>query len=83
MVKAINKRIVIRPILETKSNGVVIPPSDKQKERAEKGEVVYSDSELVKVGNVVLFSRYDYQEFNIDGENLLIIKEENIPLILS
>jgi chaperonin GroES len=76
----------------TSSGGIVIP--DSAAEKPQKGEVVavgngkLTDSgELraldVKVGDQVLFGKYSGTEIKIDGEDVLIMKEEDILGVLA
>jgi len=37
---------------------------------------------VVKFGDKVVFSKYGYEDVNVDGEELYLIKEENILAIL-
>ncbi len=91
----LGSRILIKPFtkdeLAPKNNfGIILP--DSGKEKSEQGRVVavgageYQDGDLipvtVKVGDRVVFSRYGYEEINVDGEELFLIKEENILAIL-
>src|ERR1700730_13767938 len=84
----LHDRVVVKPIEEKESvkGGIIIPDSakDKQKERAviadgagkrEECERVPLD---VKPGDRVLFGKYSGTEITIDGEELLILREEEI-----
>ncbi|RJQ16405.1 MAG: co-chaperone GroES [Nitrospiraceae bacterium] len=72
---------------EKSSGGIYIP--DSAKEKPQKGEViavgsgkVTEDGKLqkmeIKVGDVVLFEKYSGSKINIDNEEVLIIKEDDI-----
>lgn len=89
-------RVLVKPFTKeelTKKNdyGIIIPNSDK-KEKSEQGVVLavgsgeFKDNKIVPVsvkkGDKVLFSKYGYDEIEIDGEELYIIKEENILAVL-
>jgi chaperonin GroES len=76
----------------TSAGGIVIP--DSAAEKPQKGEVVavgngkLTDSgELraldVKVGDQVLFGKYSGTEIKLDGEDVLIMKEEDILGVLA
>jgi chaperonin GroES len=76
----------------TSAGGIVIP--DSAAEKPQKGEVVavgngkITDSgEMraldVKVGDQVLFGKYSGTEIKIDGEDVLIMKEEDILGVLA
>ncbi len=93
----LGNRALIRPFtkdeLETKNSfGIILPDSNK-KEKAEQGKVLavglgsFIDgkwiSTTVKVGDVVAFSKYGYDDITVDGEELYLIKEENILAIIN
>ena len=86
--KPINDRVVIKPHpAEEKTRGGIIIP-DTAKEKPLKGEVVAvgpgKDGSLmtVQVGDTVLYGKYAGQEFNLDGEDFLIMREDDILIIL-
>jgi chaperonin GroES len=89
----LHDRILIRRVeeAETVRGGIIIPDTAKEKPqegvvvavgtgRHEKGQVVPL---AVKEGDRVLFGKYAGSEIKIDGEELLILKEEEIFGILS
>lgn len=86
-------RVLVRPLHEDKTThaGIIVPDTAKQK--PEKGEVVAvgpgkvnEGGQLVptrvKVGSKVLFKRYSPDEVEVDGQELLILKEEDILAVL-
>lgn len=86
--KPINDRVVIRPAAaEEKTKGGIIIP-DTAKEKPQRGEVVAvgpgkdGQALTVAVGDTVLYGKYSGQELNHDGQELLIMKEDDILVIL-
>ena len=88
-IKPLNDRVVVRRIEEQEQvrGGIIIP--DTAKEKPQQGEVVAvgqgktldngSRIELdVKVGDRVLFGKYSGTEIKLDGEEYLIMREEEI-----
>jgi chaperonin GroES len=84
----LHDRVIVRRIeeKETQKGGIIIPDSAKEKPqegeviavgagKREKGERVPLD---VKEGDRVLFGKYSGSEIKIDGEELLILREEEI-----
>jgi chaperonin GroES len=76
----------------TSAGGIVIP--DSAAEKPQRGEIVavgngkVTDSgEMraldVKVGDQVLFGKYSGTEIKLDGEDVLIMKEEDILGVLA
>ena len=73
------------------AGGIIIPDTAKEKpvqgeiiavgkgKKNDKGERVAMD---VKVGNKVLFSRYGGTDVKVDGEELLIMREDDILAII-
>ena len=92
----LGSRVLIRPFtkeeLEKKSNFGIILPDSSSKEKSEQGQVLaVGPGEIddgkrvppsVKVGDKVMFSKYGYDEVTMDGEDLYLIKEENILAVL-
>ncbi len=60
------------------ASGLYIP--DAAKEKPQKGviEAIGSEVKDVKVGETVLFDKYSGSKINIDDEEYLILKEEDI-----
>lgn len=92
----LGSRVLIRPFtkeeLMPKNNFGIILPDSGSKDKSEQGVVLavgpgeYKDGKLVSirlnVGDKVAFSKYRYEEITVDGEELFLIKEENILAIL-
>ncbi len=64
------------------ASGIIL--TEANKEKPQKGEVIAvgaakegKDSQ-VKVGDTVLFKKYGPTEVNVDGEELLILEEEDL-----
>ena len=86
--KPINDRVVVKPAkAETKTAGGIIIP-DTAKEKPQKGEVVAVGpgkediAMTVKKGDKVLYGKYAGQEMNYKGEDYLIMREDDILVIL-
>ena len=84
----LHDRVIVRPAAtEEKSKGGIIIP-DTAKEKPQRGVVVAvgagkKDEPLtVKVGNTVLYGKYGGTEIQIEGDNLLIMKESDILAII-
>ena len=84
----LHDRVIVKRIeeKETVKGGIIIPDSAKEKPqegeviavgagKREKGEWIPLD---VNVGDRVLFGKYSGSEIKIDGEELLILREEEI-----
>ncbi len=90
----LHDRIVVRRVeeAETTRGGIIIP--DSAKDKPQEGEVVAvgkgkSNEEgkvfplEVKEGDRILFGKYAGTEIKIDGEEFLIMREEEVLGILS
>ena len=88
-VKPIGDRILVEPVeeKEVKKGGIIIP--DTAKEKPQEGKVVAvgkgkvnDDGKLipldVKAGDKILFGKYSGTEVKIDGEEHLIMREDDI-----
>jgi chaperonin GroES len=89
----LHDRVLVRRVaeMETVRGGIIIP--DTAKEKPQEGVVVavgtgrYEKGQTiplaVREGDRVLFGKYAGSEIKIDGEELLILKEDEIFGILS
>ncbi len=86
--KPINDRVVVKPASaeEKTAGGIIIP--DTAKEKPQKGEVIAVGpgkegvKPTVKKGDTVLYGKYAGQELNYDGSDYLIMREDDILVIL-
>jgi len=90
--KPLADRVVVKPTeQESKTKaGIIIP--DTAKEKSHQGKVIavgpgrYDDGKLVepgvKIGDKVLYKEYGGDEFKSNGEELVVLKEEDIIGIL-
>lgn len=88
MMKPINDRVVVKPFpAEEKTTGGIIIP-DTAKEKPQKGEIVAvgpgkdGNSMTVQVGDVVLYGKYGGQELSYEGVDYLIMREDDILVVL-
>jgi len=92
-IKPLFDRVVIKRMEEEKvsAGGIVIP--DSATEKPIKGEVVAvgagkaldngsTRAPAVKVGDKVLFGKYSGQTVKVDGEELLVMREEDIMAVV-
>ena len=92
-VRPLHDRLIVEPIEETeqKIGGIIIP--DTATEKPQQGKViavgkgkVKDDGAVspldVKVGDKVLFGKYSGQEIKLDGDEYLIMREEEILGVL-
>jgi len=88
-VRPLHDRVVVKRIeeKETVQGGIIIP--DTAKEKPQEGEVVAvgqgkrtDDGKLipldVKAGDRILFGKYSGSEIKLEGEEFLIIREDEI-----
>ena len=92
-IKPLHDRVVVKPIEaeEVSAGGILIP--DSAKEKSTKGEVVAvgpgkktEDGKILpvdlKAGDKVLFGKYAGQSVKVDGEELLVIREDEILAVV-
>jgi chaperonin GroES len=86
--KPINDRVVVKPApADTKTKGGLIIP-DTAKEKPQRGQVVAVGSGkdgnmmTVAIGDIVLYGKYAGQELTYDGEEYLIMREDDILVVL-
>ena len=63
---------------EKTAGGIYIPESAKEKPQKGVIEAVGSEVKEIKVGDVILFDKYSGSKINIENNEYLIIKEEDI-----
>ena len=91
-IRPLQDRVIIRRMEEetTSPGGIVIP--DSATEKPIKGEVVAVGKGLaldngdirpldLKVGDQVLFGKYSGTEVKLDGEELLVMKEDDVMAV--
>lgn len=88
-VRPLHDRVIVRRLdeVETSSGGIIIP--DSAKEKPLEGEVVSAGNGKilengdvrpldVKAGDKVIFSKFAGTEIKVDGEELLMMREDDI-----
>jgi chaperonin GroES len=74
-------KVLIKPqkTEEKTASGIYIPDTAKQ-DKPQIGEVIAvgSETKVVKVGQNVVFAKYGPMELNLEAEEYLIVKEEDI-----
>ena len=86
--KPINDRVVVQSAkADTKTKGGIIIP-ETAKEKPSKGKVIAvgpgkdGNAMTVKKGDTVLYGKYAGQEINYEGKDYLIMREDDILVIL-
>jgi len=89
--RPLGDRVAIERVEEKTTSGIIIPDTAKEKPvqgvivaagegaRDESGKRIPLD---VKVGDLVLFTKWGGTEFKIDGKEITILKESDILAIL-
>lgn len=93
-VRPLHDRILVRRMAEEEktAGGIIIP--DSAKEKPQRGEIVAAGNGRVtedgkslplevKVGDRVLFGKYSGTELKLNGEEYLMMKEEDILGIIN
>ena len=88
-IRPLQDRVIVKRLEEEQktAGGIIIP--DTAKEKPQKGEIISAgpgkkgdDGKLVpldvKAGDKVLFSKYAGTEIKVEGEELLIMREDDI-----
>jgi chaperonin GroES len=92
-VRPLHDRIIVRRDEEgeQKSGGIIIP--DTAKEKPQRGTVIAAGNGTVKdggprvpldvkAGDVILFGKYGGQEIKLDGEEYLIMREDEVLAVI-
>lgn len=93
-IRPLHDRVIVKRIAESEQSrgGIIIP--DSAKEKPQEGEVIAAGEGKyrnggtrqpldVRVGDRVLFGKYSSSEIKLDGEELLIMREDEILGIIS
>lgn len=93
-VRPLHDRVLVRRIeeKETGKGGIIIP--DTAKEKPQKGEVLaVGNGKIlengtkvpldVKAGDKILFGKYSGTDIKIDGEEVLIVREDEVLAVLA
>ena len=91
--RPLHDRLIVRRIEEgeQQSGGIIIP--DSAKEKPQRGTVIAAGNGRinkagkrvpldVKVGDMILFGKYTSQEVKLDGEDYLILREDEILAVI-
>jgi chaperonin GroES len=91
--RPLHDRVIVKRLEEEKKSagGILIP--DSATEKPQRGEVVavgpgrvMDDGKVrpcdVKKGDVVLFGKYSGSEVKLDGEELVVMKEDDIVAVI-
>ena len=92
-IRPLHDRIIIQRLEEgeQKVGGIIIP--DSAKEKPQQGKVIAAGSGKTKddgkrvpldvtAGDTILFGKYSGQEIKLDGEEYLIMKEDEVLAII-
>jgi chaperonin GroES len=92
-VRPLHDRMLVRRIedKETAKGGIIIPDTAKEKPMQGKvlavgnGRVLENGKTLaldVKVGDRILFGKYSGTEIKIDGEDVLVVREDEVLAVM-
>ena len=92
-IRPLHDRLIVRRLEEgeQKIGGIIIP--DTAKEKPQQGKVIaVGNGKLnddgqrlpldVKAGDLILFGKYTSQEIKLDGEEYLIMKEDEVLAVI-
>lgn len=87
-IKPLADRVLIEPVAaeQTTASGIIIP--DTAKEKPQRGKVIAVGSGkpdepmTVKVGDTVLYGKYAGTEISVEGNDYLIMRENDILAII-
>jgi chaperonin GroES len=91
--KPLGNRVLVQRLepQETMKGGIILPDSAKKKQETAKVVAIGTGKRLddgktlpvpVKVGDVILMDKYSGQEVNVDDEEFMILKADDIIAII-
>ena len=84
-IRPLHDRVIVKRLEEerTSPGGIVIP--DTAAEKPVQGKIL-EDGQVrpceVKVGDKILFGKYSGTEVKVDGEELLVMREEDVMAVI-
>lgn len=86
--KPLADRVIVRPTAaeEVTAAGIIIP--DSAKEKPQRGEVIAvgngtkDEDMILKEGDKVLYGKYAGTEFDLDGEKVLIMRQNEVLAVV-
>jgi len=93
-VRPLHDRLLVRRIekKQTAKSGIIIPDSAKEKPQEGEilavgnGKILENGTKIamdVRVGDKILFGKYSGTETKIDGEDVLILREDEVLAVLA
>jgi chaperonin GroES len=93
-IRPLHDRLIVRRLEEQgeqKIGGIIIP--DSAKEKPQRGEVIAAGNGKlndegvrvpldVKAGDLILFGKYTSQEVKLDGQEYLIMREDEVLAVI-
>ncbi len=92
-IRPLHDRLIVKRLEEgeQKIGGIIIP--DSAKEKPQQGKVIAAGSGKVqddgkripldvKAGDLILFGKYTSQEIKLDGEDFLIMREDEVLAVI-
>ena len=92
-IRPLHDRLIVRRLEEgeQKVGGIIIP--DSAKEKPQRGEVIAAGNGKlndegqrvpldVKAGDLILFGKYTSQEVKLDGQDYLIMREDEVLAVI-
>lgn len=92
-IRPLHDRVIVKRVEEerTSAGGIVLP--DSATEKPQRGEVVAVGNGKIlesgetraldlKVGDTVLFGKYSGTEVKVDGDDVLVMREEDVMAVL-
>jgi chaperonin GroES len=92
-VRPLHDHVIVRRLVEgeQKSGGIIIP--DTAREKPQRGQVIAAGSGKMhgngkrvaldlRAGDLILFGKYTSQEIKLDGEEYLIMREDEVLAVI-
>ncbi len=83
-IQPLGDRVVLQQLAaeETTKSGIILPDSAKEKPAEGKVVAVGKDVAEVQKGDTVLYGQYGPTEVKVDGEEYMVVKEEDILAVI-
>lgn len=81
-IQPINKKVLIKRLIEEKKGMIIIPETLKEKKGSGIILEIAKECEKVKKGDKIIFPLFQGSEIRVDNETLVIIDEEEILAII-
>lgn len=83
-IRPAHKRLAVRRVEAAKktASGLYIPDAAQEKQAAGTVVAIGKEVDLCEIGETVLFAKYSGSDVTVDGEELVVINQDDVLLVM-